>query len=71
MMLYFLSGPRIKKADIECMKKFSKYCSVIPILAKGDSYTAGEVRELKNDLIQRAFDLKLDWFDFAEVTYLL
>ena len=49
------------------MKKLKKYCNIIPILAKGDSYTVKEIREMKLNLIKEAYDYKIDWFDFAEV----
>jgi hypothetical protein len=37
------------------------------VLAKGDSYTVNEIREIKLNLIKEAFDYKIGWFDFAEV----
>jgi septin family protein len=49
------------------MKKLKKYCNIVPILAKGDSYTVKEIREMKLNLIKEAYDYKIDWFDFAEV----
>ena len=32
------------------MKKLAKYTNIIPILAKGDTYTPEEVIEIKNNL---------------------
>jgi len=49
------------------MKNLRKYCSIIPILAKGDSFTTEEIKELKTQLIAKAYNHKLEWFDFAEV----
>lgn len=65
--LYFLSGPRINRTDIIYMKKLQKYVSIIPILAKGDSYTVEEVKLMKLNLINQAHDHKIEWFDCAEV----
>ncbi|CAD8180526.1 unnamed protein product [Paramecium pentaurelia] len=52
--LYFFSGPRIQAEDLQALKKISGLVNVIPILAKGDSYTKNEIIQLKqqfNDLI--------------------
>ncbi|CAD8089002.1 unnamed protein product [Paramecium sonneborni] len=51
---YFFSGPRIQTEDLQALKKISALVNVIPILAKGDSYTKNEIIQLKqqfNDLI--------------------
>lgn len=66
-MLYFLGGPRIRSRDLQLMKKFRKYCNIIPVLARGDAYIVDEIREMKEKLIEKAHNLKIDWFDFSEV----
>ncbi|CAD8184442.1 unnamed protein product [Paramecium pentaurelia] len=51
---YFFSGPRIQTEDLQALKKISGLVNVIPILAKGDSYTKNEIIQLKqqfNDMI--------------------
>jgi len=48
------------------MKKLKKYCNIIPILAKGDSYTIKEIKEIKQNFLSEAHDSKLEWFDFEE-----
>ena len=65
--LYFLTGPRIKRDDIIYMKKLQKYVNIIPILAKGDSFTVEEIKAIKLTLINQAFDHKIEWFDCLEV----
>jgi len=65
--LYFIAGPRIKREDIIYMKKLQKYVNIIPILAKGDSYTVEEIKAVKLTLINQAHDHKLEWFDCLEV----
>ena len=49
------------------MKKLQKYVNIIPILAKGDSYTVEEIKNIKLTLINQAHDHKLEWFDCLEV----
>lgn len=43
--LYFFepSGIHLKPKDLEIMKKISEWCNLIPIVAKGDSYTMNEI----------------------------
>jgi len=52
---------------MQMMKNFQKYSSIIPILARGDSYTIEEIKEIKTQLIFKASNYKVRWFDFAEV----
>lgn len=67
MVLYFLSGTRINDRDLYIMRKLKKLCNIVPILARGDSYTVEEVKEIKTQLLGKAKQWKLDWFDFNEV----
>ena len=48
--LYFISpvGHGLKPLDIEFMKTFQDSVNIIPILAKADTYTAGEQKLFKN-----------------------
>jgi len=66
VILYFLSGPRIRGRDMQMMKNLQKYTSIIPILARGDSYTIEEIKEIKTQLIFKASNYRVRWFDFAE-----
>lgn len=50
------------------MKKLQKYSNIIPILAKGDSYTSEEIKAIKLALINQAHDHKIEWFDCLEVS---
>jgi len=65
-LLYFIAGPRINQKDLIYMKRLKKYVNIIPVLAKGDSYTVNEIKEMKLNLIREAHDYKIEWFDFAE-----
>ena len=38
------------KNDVKYMKKIQKFANVIPILAKGDSYTKQEIIRIKQDI---------------------
>ena len=51
--LYFISpvGHGLKPLDIEFMKTFQDSVNIIPILAKADTYTAGEQKLLKNKVM--------------------
>lgn len=49
-----MNGPRISKEDGYIINKLSKYVNIIPVLARGDTYTKDEIREIKkNILIQK------------------
>lgn len=48
------------------MMKLQEYCNIIPILAKGDNYTAPEIKEIKKTFLEQALK-KIKFFDFDEV----
>jgi septin family protein len=52
------------------MKKLQRYTNIIPILAKGDSYTPEEIIILKNNIRTEAYDNKIDWFDCENVYFI-
>ncbi|KAI5169656.1 septin 7 [Pancytospora epiphaga] len=45
--LYILPADRMSSAEISGMKKISKICNLIPIIAKADMYTESELRDRK------------------------
>ena len=53
--------------DIFYMKKLAKFCNIVPVLAKGDSYIGEEVKELKAELIKKINGSNIELFDFVEV----
>eukprot|EP01017_Pseudomicrothorax_dubius_P006486 TRINITY_DN11852_c0_g1_i3.p1 TRINITY_DN11852_c0_g1~~TRINITY_DN11852_c0_g1_i3.p1 ORF type:complete len:541 (+),score=82.85 TRINITY_DN11852_c0_g1_i3:34-1656(+) len=61
--LYFLSGPRILGSDLWMMKKLQKFVPIIPILAKGDTYTVQEIKEIKATLLKDALSNDIEWFN--------
>jgi len=49
------------------MSKLQAWCSIIPILAKGDSYTVEEVITFKKAVMEEAAKWHIEWFNFKEV----
>jgi len=47
LCLYFLSTPRIKKADIEYINQLREYVNIIPIIAKANHLTPSELADFK------------------------
>ena len=67
MILYFLGGHRNIEDDLKLMNKFQKLCNIIPVIARGDSYTLQETIEMKKDFMQKAYANKIEFFDLNEV----
>lgn len=65
-ILYFLSGPRVSDDDLRYMKKLQKYGNLIPIIAKGDSYSQEEILETKKKFFQKANQKGIEFFNFNE-----
>jgi len=49
------------------MKKLQKYGNLIPIIAKGDSYSQEEILETKKKFFQKANQKGIEFFNFNEV----
>jgi len=71
MILYFTSGMRVKKEDFYYMKNLKKFSNIVPILARGDSYTTEEVKSIKTSFLKEAQEWKLEFFNFHEVQILI
>ena len=67
MILYFLAGHRNIKEDLKFMNRFQKFCNIIPVIARGDSYTLPEIKEMKKDFMENACASKIEFFDLNEV----
>ncbi|KAM3134847.1 hypothetical protein pb186bvf_013016 [Paramecium bursaria] len=50
---YFFSGPRLCQDDLYALKKLSHLVNIIPILAKGDSFTQEETIQIKNNFLEQ------------------
>lgn len=63
LVLFFFDGHHPKEQDFYSVKAIQEFTNVIPILAKGDSYTMQELKVVKKTLCDRARELKIDFFD--------
>jgi septin family protein len=45
------------------LESLHQKCNIIPVIAKGDSYTTEEVIELKKNILSKA---KFQWFNVEE-----
>ncbi|KAL4495024.1 hypothetical protein ABPG72_015724 [Tetrahymena utriculariae] len=61
--LYFIQGRSISKFDQKAILKLQEYVSIIPILAKGDTYMTEEVIQIKQNIIKDAHDNQINFFD--------
>ncbi|EAS01103.2 septin protein (macronuclear) [Tetrahymena thermophila SB210] len=61
--LYFIQGRSISKFDQKAILKLQEHVSIIPILAKGDTYMIEEVKQIKQNIIKDAHDNKISFFD--------
>lgn len=67
LCLYFLEPISIiKNSDIEVLKKISKYCTVIPIIAKADLISPSKVSEIKAVLRDILTYNNINYFEDAE-----
>lgn len=63
LMLYFFEGHHTKEQDFLSVKAFAEHTNVIPIIAKGDQYTVDELKQVKKDIINKAKEMKVGFFD--------
>ena len=51
--LYFIEpvGHGLRELDVELMKRISRYTNVLPIIAKADSFTKDELKEIRNNIL--------------------
>jgi len=49
------------------MKKFQKYGNLIPVIAKGDSYSQEEILEAKRGFFLKTSQKGIEFFNFNEV----
>lgn len=52
-ILYFISPHRIKEVDLIFMKRLAPLATIVPIIAKADSYTLDELRAFRNLVYSR------------------
>ena len=65
--LYFLSGPWVCESDWIIMKKIENITNIIPIVAKGDTFTTRQIKEFKKKIFERNKSMNVNWFSIEEV----
>lgn len=65
--IYFLAGPWICEADWQIMKKIENITNIIPVIAKGDTYSTREIREFKKKVFEKNKLMKINWFSIEEL----
>ena len=63
LVLFFFDGHHPKDQDFQSVKVIQEFTNVIPILAKGDSYTMNELKQVKSKIVQRADQFGIKFFD--------
>lgn len=63
LVLFFFDGHHPKDQDFVSTKIIQEFTNVIPILAKGDSYTMQELRVVKRTIVERANELDVEFFN--------
>ncbi|OMJ80145.1 hypothetical protein SteCoe_19688 [Stentor coeruleus] len=61
--LFFIEGPRCKETDLDLMYNLQKYISIIPILAKADSYSKNELVQVKVTIISQCAEAGISFYD--------
>jgi len=64
--LYFLepTGHGLRELDVECIKKMSKYCNVLPVISKADSFTTTELNGFKRNVLYDIKKFNVPVFEF-------
>lgn len=55
-VLYFISPHRLKEVDLVFMRRLAPLASIVPIIAKADTYTREELRAFRNVVSKRLHD---------------
>lgn len=55
-VLYFISPHRLKEVDLVFMRRLSPLASIVPIIAKADTYTRDELRQFRELVSRRLHD---------------
>lgn len=67
VMLYFITptGHGLRELDITAMKKLSKYCNVLPIIGRADSFTESELKNFKKHILYDIEKFNIPTFQFS------
>lgn len=62
---FMVEGPRCKESDLFLMHHLQKYISIIPIIAKADSYSSNELVQVKGNFICQCAEARIEFYDIA------
>lgn len=64
--LYFIepTGHGLRELDVESMTRLSKYCNIIPIISRADSFTENELANFKRNVLQDIERFKIPVFQY-------
>lgn len=65
--MYFFDGHHTKEQDFLSIKVFQEHTNVIPIIAKGDQFTVAEIKMVKRNLVEKAKESGVSFFDVQSV----
>ena len=63
LLLYFFEGHHLKHMEFKVLKTLQSYVNIIPVVAKADSFTQGELQQFKMGIIAEAADRNINFFD--------
>ncbi|OMJ69558.1 hypothetical protein SteCoe_32676 [Stentor coeruleus] len=63
---FMVEGPRCKENDLFLMHHLQKYISIIPIIAKADSYSSNELIQVKGNFICQCAEAGIEFYDIAK-----
>eukprot|EP00835_Amoeboradix_gromovi_P006234 NODE_697_length_5080_cov_0.072877.p2 type:complete len:278 gc:universal NODE_697_length_5080_cov_0.072877:4003-3170(-) len=65
-ILYFIAptGHGLKEVDVLALKTLSNWCNVIPVIAKGDSFTPQELSIFKNSILESLKEFEIPAYPF-------
>jgi len=67
LVLYFFGGGHtIREADFRALKKIGKVANILPVVSLADTFTAGELWDYKNRIIQGALANKVQFFNIND-----
>ena len=67
--LYFVPPHRLKEIDLVFMLQLSRVVPLIPLIAKADSMTNGELTVFRRELLTRASKRGIEFFSFSEHSF--
>lgn len=63
MLFFFGNGHHTNVAEFTMLKRFQPIVNILPVIAKGDSFTSTELYKLKLEIINYAAERNFQFFD--------